>query len=88
MPEADHDYLTGTEVAAVLKVAPATVKYWRAVRKGPPHFVVPGSSRVLYPRHELEAWLAEGRAAHTRFHRNRSVPSHRGGDLDHGIGAR
>lgn len=49
--------LTVEEVADRCRTSPATVRYWRHVRKGPPSIKV--GRRRLFPADALEAWLAE-----------------------------
>ena len=66
--------LTTDEVAEMLKVKPATVKWWRHRRKGPPFIQVPGSQKVLYSSDEVNRWLRQGKvdANHPRPPRYRS----------------
>jgi hypothetical protein len=47
--------LTTRELAAELKRSPETLERWRRLRIGPPFLRVQG--RVLYDRHQVEAWL-------------------------------
>ena len=51
-----EEYLTTSEVAALLKTPPETVRYWRHIRTGPESFKV--GRRVLYPKSAVEAGLA------------------------------
>jgi hypothetical protein len=60
MPDDEADFIDTEAVAAYLKMSPATVKFWRYQRKGPPFVRVPGSQQVLYSRGELETWLTAG----------------------------
>lgn len=47
-------YTTG-EVAALLRTAASTLRYWRMIGEGPPHFKA--GRRYLYPRADFEAWV-------------------------------
>ena len=67
----EPDLLDTDELAAYLKMAPATVKFWRYQRKGPPFLRVPGSQQVLYRRDEVQAWLTAGQIEPTRRKRGR-----------------
>lgn len=51
------DLMRTAEVAAELRVSPATVRWWRHVKTGPPSFKVQGA--VRYRRADVEAWLAQ-----------------------------
>ena len=53
------DYLTTSEVAALLRVPSETARYWRSVGRGPRSFKIPGGRRVLYARCDVEKWLAD-----------------------------
>lgn len=55
------DYLTDDGVAELARVAPSTVRRWRA-RKTVPRYVRMGPSLVLYRRAEVTRWLGGGRA--------------------------
>lgn len=48
--------LTTAELASELKRNPHTLARWRRQRIGPPWIRLQG--RVLYDRHQVEAWLA------------------------------
>ena len=58
----DSQYLTTKQLAERYGVKPATIKGWRAERKGPEFYTVPriavayGSSRVRYDLHHVLAW--------------------------------
>jgi len=81
------ELLSTEEVAALLKVSPATVKYWRHKRKGPPYFAIPGTQQVLYARDSVERWLAQSQVDHSRPRRKnsrRTVPLHPAGGSDSG----
>jgi len=83
----DLDLLSTEEVAELLKVSPATVKYWRHKRKGPPYFAIPGTQQILYARDGLEPWLAQGQVDHSKPRRKnsrRTVPLHAAGGSDSG----
>jgi excisionase family DNA binding protein len=55
------DYLTTPEVAELLRTPAETVRFWRHAGKGPKSFKV--GRRVLYARADVEAFIAEARAA-------------------------
>lgn len=54
-------YLTMAEVADTLRTPIETVRYWRHIGKGPASFKV--GRRVLYAVEDVEAFIAEARAA-------------------------
>ena len=93
MPD-EPDLMSNDEVAAYLKMAPATIKFWRYQRKGPPFLRVPGSQQVLYKRDEVQAWLAAGQIEPTRRKRGRpkksvcAVPSRPTEELERRTAAR
>lgn len=49
------------EVAELLRTPAETVRYWRTSGRGPKHFKI--GRRVVYDRAEVEAWLAQQKAA-------------------------
>lgn len=55
MTDTTIEYLTTEEVATVLRTNPATLRYWRHCKQGPPSFKA--GRRVLYQRDELLAWV-------------------------------
>ena len=55
------NYLTTTEVAALLRTPAETVRYCRHVGKGPASFKL--GRRVLYDQAEVVAWIEQERAA-------------------------
>jgi predicted DNA-binding transcriptional regulator AlpA len=55
-------YLTTEQVAEIVHLTPATVRYWRHMNTGPKHFRA-GGKRVLYRREDIDAWLDEQYAA-------------------------
>jgi hypothetical protein len=55
----DADYLTTEELAGVCRTAPATVRYWRHIGKGPKGFKV--GRRVLYAREDVAEFIALAR---------------------------
>lgn len=55
MPE----FLTGAEVAELLRTSPETIRYWRHRGEGPPSFKC--GRRVLYAADELDCWIADMR---------------------------
>ena len=52
--------MTTEEVAALIRSAPETVRYWRHVGKGPASFKL--GRRVLYVREDVTAWIEAERA--------------------------
>lgn len=60
------DLLTTTEVAAMLRTSPSTVRYWRHQGTGPQGVKV--GIRVLYRRDSVEAWLRSLEQAEQRNH--------------------
>lgn len=69
------DYLTTEEVAALLRTKPQTVRWWHSVGRGPASFKV--GKRRLYPRAEVEAWVAKACLAEEQTNRaqDRQVPA-------------
>lgn len=57
LPHANNDLLTRKEVAAVLRVPEATLRYWRYLGTGPRGFRVGRS--VRYWRTEVALWLEQ-----------------------------
>lgn len=55
------EYLTTKEVADRLRTSPETVRYWRHRGEGPPSWKC--GRRVLYPREDLDRWIAAARSA-------------------------
>ncbi len=55
LPHADDDLLTIKEVAAIVRVPEATLRYWRHLGSGPPSFRV--GRCVRYWRTEVARWL-------------------------------
>lgn len=51
----DDSFLTVNEVAALLRVSPATVRYWRGRGVGPASFKVEG--RVVYRHSAVDEWV-------------------------------
>jgi excisionase family DNA binding protein len=58
---AEPEYLTTQEVADHLRTSPETVRYWRHIGSGPPSWKC--GRRVLYPRADLDLWIAAARSA-------------------------
>ena len=52
-------YLTTEEVADELRTSPETVRFWRHTGRGPKSFKA--GRRVLYPRSDLDQWIANRR---------------------------
>jgi len=52
-----EEYLTTSELAERLQVSPATLRYWRHKRTGPPGVKL--GKVVRYPLAGVEAWLTE-----------------------------
>ena len=60
-PDEDiDDLLTLHEVAELLRVPEATLRYWRHCKTGPSSYKV--GRHVRYERRELHAWLLEQRS--------------------------
>lgn len=55
------DLITTAEAAALLRVAPETLRYWRWRGEGPRSFRA--GRRVLYERADVVAWLEAKKAA-------------------------
>ena len=55
MTTADHELLTITEVAELLRTPVATLRYWRHLRIGPAIFRI--GRRVMYRRTDVEEWI-------------------------------
>lgn len=53
-----HQLMTVPEVAEYLRIAPATLRWWRHSGEGGPRSFNIGR-RVMYSRAEVEQWLAE-----------------------------
>jgi excisionase family DNA binding protein len=69
----EHALLTPDEAAAYLRLAPSTLKAWRARDFGPAW--TPVGSLVRYQRRELDRWLAENtKHASTKTKRNVALP--------------
>jgi excisionase family DNA binding protein len=58
------EFMTVDEVAELLTVSPATVRYWRQFRTGPRSFKLGGS--VRYRRADVLAWLEDQEAESAR----------------------
>jgi len=56
----ENDLLYTTEVAAMLRTTPETVRYWRHMGTGPKSFKI--GRRVLYQRADVDSFLAEAQA--------------------------
>lgn len=56
------ELLNTNEVADLLKIPPATLRYWRHTGTGPKSFKV-GPKRVMYRRADVEAWIEAQYAA-------------------------
>jgi DNA-binding transcriptional MerR regulator len=59
MNDHDHDLLTITEAAELLRTPVATLRYWRHLGTGPRSFRL--GRRVVYQLTDLEAWIAAQR---------------------------
>lgn len=55
--------LTTEDVAALVRLSPATVRWHRHRGTGPVGFTPPGMRRVLYRQSEVERWIASGETA-------------------------
>jgi DNA-binding transcriptional MerR regulator len=58
------DFLSTTEVSALIGVPPETLRYWRHADQGPASFRL--GKRVLYSRDKLMRWIAAQEKATTR----------------------
>lgn len=56
------DLLTTEQVAAMVHLNPATIRWHRHRGTGPRGFRVPTGKRVLYKRSDVEEWLERGYA--------------------------
>ncbi len=63
-PTAGRAYMTTTEVATYLRTSPATVRFWRYRKYGPPGLKV--GRRVLYAVADVETWLERRRREERR----------------------
>ena len=52
-----NDLLTTAEVAAITRAPDSTLRYWRHCGTGPRSFRL--GRRVVYRRHDVEAWLKD-----------------------------
>jgi Helix-turn-helix domain len=57
----DDDLLTTVEVADLLRVPPATVRYWRHIGRGPEGFKV--GQHVVYRYQRVREWITAQEAA-------------------------
>jgi len=55
------EYLTTAEVAEILNMSEAGMRYWRSRNEGPQHFKI--GRRVLYSRSDVDQFIAQARAA-------------------------
>ena len=62
-PNGHDELLTIPEVADMLRVPVATVRWWRHSKKGPRSFKL--GRRVVYQESDLRAWIREQREAET-----------------------
>lgn len=53
------DNLTTRQAAEWIRRSDDTLKRWRRMRIGPPHFTING--RVLYSKRDLQAWVEDRR---------------------------
>ena len=51
----EHELLTITEAAALVRAPVATLRYWRHLRIGPASFRI--GRRVMYRRTDVEEWI-------------------------------
>jgi predicted DNA-binding transcriptional regulator AlpA len=51
-------FLDTDEVAEIVHMKPATLRYWRHVGKGPKFFKM-GEHKVMYRQEDVEAWVME-----------------------------
>ncbi len=55
LPHADDELMTLKEVAALVRVPEATLRYWRHLGTGPVSFKL--GRHVLYRRADIDAWI-------------------------------
>jgi excisionase family DNA binding protein len=60
----DDTFMTTTELAALMRTSPETVRYWRHIGKGPASFKA--GRKVLYKRSDVETWLSDLRTGEMR----------------------
>lgn len=60
LPSGHPAFYTHATLAADLGIAESTLRWHRMRGTGPRGFTAPGTRRVLYPAHEVEAWLRRG----------------------------
>jgi len=65
---ADHELLTITEVAELLRTPVATLRYWRHLGIGPASFRI--GRRVMYRRSDVEDWINAQQRQPTRLATN------------------
>ena len=58
LAESVGDLLTSVEVAEIIRVPHATLRYWRHIGIGPKSFKM-GPRRVLYRVEDVLAWVSE-----------------------------
>lgn len=63
--------LTAPEAAEFLRIRPATLAKYRSVGGGPSFSKIGG--RIVYPRENLEQWVAECRVSSTSEYRSRKA---------------
>ena len=68
MTTADHELLTITEVAELLRTPVATLRYWRHLGIGPASFRI--GRRVMYRRSDVEDWINAQQHQSTRLATN------------------
>ena len=52
------EWLTDSDVSALFRIAPGTLRYWRSSGSGPPYHRL-AERTILYRRSDVEAWLAQ-----------------------------
>ena len=68
MTTADHELLTITGVAELLRTPVATLRYWRHLGIGPASFRI--GRRVMYRRSDVEEWINAQQHQSTRLATN------------------
>lgn len=53
----EDELMTSAEVASLIRVPAATLRYWRYIGIGPKSFKM-GPRRVLYRRQDVQDWVA------------------------------
>ena len=60
----NNDFLSNTDAAKLLCIAPTTLNQWRWKGESPP-FLKVGKKRILYQKSKILEWLGERECQHT-----------------------